>query len=66
MVAGYKLYKQYHRMNKKKQIGKYYVHMDKEIGEGDHGTVYEGEVCDSHQKMAIKVISKSRGTQSFM
>lgn len=46
-------------MNNTKLVGDVEIHLNKKIGEGTFGIVYEGIDKESGEKVAIKVLNKN-------
>lgn len=52
-------------MHTKKKIDNYVIHLDKSLGEGSYGKVYEGEQEGTGVRVAVKMLDKKVGTCSL-
>jgi len=52
-------------MFKKKQIGEYSLYLSQLLGRGSYGSVFQGMKDSTKEAVAIKSISKDKGTRSY-
>lgn len=52
-------------MHSKKKIDNYVIFLDKPLGEGSYGKVYEGEQDQTALKIAVKMLDKKAGKHLF-